>query len=180
MTRIIDELMDIKKDAHAGPVGKRVSSFVLYDVLQRCAMVVERISKNPGERLEVESLIKERPRGNRNRSYVESGSDEFVLVCRYVFPSTESADKERSNASRYAAALRQMTLEGIKSDEVAHKLKTEGGINRFYLTRPVERKTVITKTLYLDRSIEVPKTGQFMLVLQRLEDGRIEVLSKGE
>jgi hypothetical protein len=180
MTRLIDELMDIKRDAHAGPVGKRHSSFILYDVLQRCALAVQRMMDEPDQRREVEAMIVQRPNPGRNRTFVEKGSDEFVVVCRYVFPCTESYGKERSNASRYAATLRQMALIGIRPDEVAHKLKNEGGVNKYYLTRPVDRKTVQTKTLYLDRRIEIPKHGEFMLVLKRLEDGRLEVMSVGE
>jgi hypothetical protein len=179
-TRIVDELIELKKKAYAGPVGKRVSSFMLYEVLQRCAMAVERMAREPEQRAEVEAMIVARPNPGRNRTFVEKSSDDYVVVCRFVFPSEESYGKERSNASRYAACLRQMALQGIKPDEVAHKLRTTGGVNRYYLTRPVERLTVRTKTLYLTTQIEIPKNGEFMLVLRRLEDGRLEVCSQGE
>jgi hypothetical protein len=172
-TSITKEIEALKRAAHAGPIGKRHSSFELYDLLAGCMRVAERCQRDWRARAELEQFFLSQPAVGRR--YVEKGSDEFVLVCRTVFP-TGSRAAERSNASRYAHCLREAAKRQIPSSELSRVLRSEGGLNALYMARPLTRTTVSTKCLNLTESVTVPKAGSFTLTLRRTADNRYEVL----
>jgi hypothetical protein len=171
---ISDTALRLRQAAHAGPIGKRHSSFALYDLLAECMALAARCC-NPEARLELERLIQtEKPSAGKRR-YVEKQSDEYILVCRFVFPNGSRA-AERSNASRYAHCLREAAKRQIGSASLADFLKNEGGLNALYLTRPLLRTTVTTKAIRLAESAELPKHGEFCLTLRRRADGAFDVM----
>jgi hypothetical protein len=55
-------------------------------------------------------------------------------------------------------------------------MKKNGGINALYLRRPLSRTTVLTKCLRLLEQIDVPKSGQFTLTLERMPENAYRVV----
>lgn len=175
---IAERIERLRQEAHAGPIGKRHSSFRLYEVLADCMDIALRCRRDPADRAELDRLVREQPKRGKGRWTLRS-SDEFIAVCRYVFPNG-SRSAERSNSSRYAHCLRQAAERQIAPADLVHFLKTEGGLNVLYLARPLTRTTVSAKTIRFDRAVELPKDGEFTLTLKRQADGSFEVIEVGE
>lgn len=168
----------LRRVAEAGPIGKRYSSFELYDLLAKCSALASRCAAGDANR-ELRALVAAGHARGRNRVYAERGSDEFSLVCRYVFGDlrSASASAERSNASRYAAALRQARRIGVTAEALAKYLKERGGVNSLFLARPVSARSVRTRLLYLTDSVEIPKTGRVKITIERAANGRFSVVA---
>lgn len=176
MTRtFLDRIRALKNEAYAGPIGKRQSSFDLYRVLVGCYSAALQARLREDDADELRRLVREEACDGKGR-WTLPGSDEFILVCRYVFPRSGNGRGELANASRYAAALREAEKRQMTPDALADFLKNKGGVNALYLTRPLDRTDVQTKTLYLDRTITVSKNNQFTITLKRMEDNRFEVI----
>lgn len=176
MSSVARQAEDLRKLAESGPIGKRHSSFELYDLLAGCMALAERCA-DAAVHEEMRGLVVEQHhRTGQNRRYVERGSDAYILVCRYVFSNLRSAGAERSNASRYAHALREAAKQGITSATLGAKLR-EGGINALFLSRPLAARTVTTRTLYLTEPITVDKAQPFTLTLRRTADNRYDVVA---
>jgi len=173
---ITDSAYNLRAIAEAGPIGKRHSSFELYNLLAQCMALAERCEAG-NEYGELRSLVAKRPKQGRNRTYVERGSDSFILVCRFVFGDLKTSAAQRSNASRYAHCLRQAQKCGIASGQLAQHLAHNGGVNALFLVRPLMRTNVTTKCLNLTESVTVPKDRPVTLTLQRTDDNRFRVLS---
>lgn len=142
----------------------------LYDLLAQCMNVVELCQKHEPSRHELHGLFLQQDHEG-NRRYVEKGSDEYVLVCRYVFNHTD-----RTNAMRYACALRVAGEMGLSYSELVPWMKANGGVNSLYFRRPLEAKIVRTRNLYLTHSIEVPRDREFNIKLQWRNDNSFEVI----
>lgn len=170
---IADEAEQLRQRAEAGPIGKRHSSFELYALLADCMALADRC-RDPGEYEALRMAITMQGGDGGPRRYVERNSDEYILVCRYVF-SDRKPGKERSNASRYAHALREAAKRQINSKTLEAHLRTAGGINALFLARPLEARSCTLKTLYLAHAITVPKQGWFTVSLSRKPDGSFEV-----
>ncbi|MGL4396602.1 MAG: hypothetical protein ACRCS9_08700 [Hyphomicrobium sp.] len=125
---------------------------------------------------EIRGLVVQQPNDGKRR-YVERGSDEYILVCRFVFDGLKTAAADRSNASRYAHCLRQAAKKGLKSAELAKHLSENGGVNALFLRRPLEATTVTTKSLSLTKAITVTKGETFTLELRRRKDNFYDVLN---
>lgn len=175
---VVDTAYRLRKIAESGPIGKRHSSLELYELLAGCMALAERC-RNDDANAELRRLVAQQPRTG-NRRYVERQSDEYSLVCRFVFSDLRSAKAERSNASRYAHALRQAAISGLTSATLVAKLATDGGINNLFLRRPLSAANVTTRSLQLDRPITVEKGRPFCLTLRRTTDNRYEVLDHSD
>lgn len=162
--------------AEAGPIGKRHTSFELYELLGKCMGLAERCTPSTVDYDELRRLVISN-RDGRNRRYLERASDEFILVCRFVFGGLKSAATERSNASRYACSLRQAQSIGLTSATLAEHLRDKGGVNALFLHRPLAARRVSTKILHLDRAVDMPKNALVRLTLRRLPDGTFEVVT---
>jgi hypothetical protein len=158
-------------DSDIAGLRRKGSTPRLYSILADCLRACEECLSRPGAETELRELVKQQPREG-NRRYVERGSDVYVLVTRYVFVS----EANRTNANRYAHTLREAAKRGLTSDVLADHLCEAGGINALYLARPLDRDTVETKALRLDRAITVHKDEPFTLRLRRLPDNTYEVL----
>lgn len=169
----------LRQRAEAGPIGKRHSSFELYALLADCMALAERVAADEKEFNELRMSMTLRGVDGGPRRYVERDSDEYILVCRYVF-SDGNASKERSNASRYAHALREAARQQINSRTLNEHLRTKGGVNALFLRRPLAARMSTTKTLYLDRQISIRKGEPFSLRLLRNADGSFAVLEHSE
>lgn len=156
---------------HTTP-GKTKASLTLYKVLAECKQLCERCETNPQEKAEVERMFAEQPKAG-NRRYVEKGSDVYVLICRFVF-----AETDRTNAIRYAIALREAAKLNIEGAQLADWMKTNGGINTLYYRRPLEIRDVKTKTLRLDQQIEISRDKPFTLTLRWQPDNTFAVIGQ--
>lgn len=162
----IRSLIDAARAAAVVVTGRhqKKASLELYAVLARCAEICERCAASPADLVELTTLFDAQDRGERNRRYIEDGSDINIRVARYVF----EADDNRANVYRYSIALREAARRGVRSSEMAFWLRTNGGINALYHTRPAQRVNLSTRCLRLSESIEVPAVGSFTLTLERL------------
>lgn len=158
-------------DRHTNPSQKH-ASLALYAVLGSCMSLCERCQNSPAERKELEALFEQQPKTG-NRRYVEKGSDIFVFVCRFVFTSTD-----RTNAIRYACALRQAHEKHIKSADLADWMKKNGGVNALYFSRPLDARQVKAKTLQLAEQITFSRDHPFTLTLSWRSDNRFEVIEQ--
>lgn len=174
MTTITTEAFRLRAVAEAGPIGKRHSSFELYGLLTKCMALAEKIVAESAFE-EMRGLVAQQPRSTKRR-YVEKGSDEYILVCRFVFGNLKSSGAERSNASRYAHCLRQAQQRGITSANLESHLREQGGVNALFLRRPLEATSVSTRCLYLTSSLSIPKSGSIRLELRRTADNRFDVI----
>lgn len=170
------EAKRLREIAEKGPIGKRHSSFALYDILAKCMALANRCRRSLKDRDELVGLLRLQPHTGKRGRYIEKASDEYTLVCRFVF-AEDRGSAERSNSSRYAMALRQAAERQIGSDDLVDVLRNKGGINALFLRRPLDRADVVTKCLNLARSIEAPKGKKFTLTLRRLPDNTYDVLA---
>lgn len=179
MTATITELALRTREAAAAVVDRHVnpnqkkSSLALYDVLGSCMALCERCERDPAERDEIGRLFAEQPHQNVKGRWVEKGSDIYVLVCRFIF-----TDTDRTNAMRYACALREASKMQIGSRDLPTWLGTEGGINALYFRRPLDARTVKTRTLRLAATIAVSRDDAFRLTLRWKDDNSFVVLSQ--
>jgi hypothetical protein len=165
-----------RAEAYSGGMPVRRKDAALYGLLAKCLAACE-IVQREGREDDLRELIRVsvdarnpsiwgqgRAAGNqgRGRRYAEAASDVFVLVCRYVLPETET----RAARSRYASALREASRRQIASGQLAAWLSENGGVLTLFKSRPVEAKTVATRTLHLNSSITCPKHGRFSVVLE--------------
>ncbi len=148
---------------------QKLASLNLYRILARCMELAEACRASIDAQQELRRLVSAEARGNR--SYVEKDSDEFTLASRYVF----SADSH-SNICRYAHAMREAKKLQLTHKTLFDYLKNKGGVNALYLLRPTTYQTATAKSLRLDRSITIPKSGSFCLKLERKSDGSFQVL----
>lgn len=156
-------------DRHVNPNQKK-ASLALYDVLAECKRLCERCDHNAEDFEEVKRLFAEQPKSG-NRRYVEKGSDIYVFVCRFVFTETD-----RTNAMRYASALREAEKLQISGANLASYLKNKGGVNGLYFRRPLDERSQKTKCLRLSSQITYSRDEEFTLRLRWLNDNTFEVL----
>lgn len=147
-------------DRHVNPTRQHVAQ-ALYSVLGNCLKLVKRIQMDAYAYAELKKMFLAQPHTNVKGRWLEKGSDAFVLVCRYVFTETD-----RTNAMRYAQALREADKLQIAADDLAGWLKRNGGVNALYMRRPLNDIPVQTKTLRLTRSILFKRTEPFTVTLQ--------------
>lgn len=176
MTPIVDLALQARRDAatvvdrHVNPSQKQ-ASLALYDVLAPCLELCERCERDANEQAELERLFADQPRQG-NRRYVEKASDIYVLVCRFVFTETD-----RTNAMRYACALREAGRRQIGSTDLADWLRSNGGVNALYFSRPLDTRVVGSKTLHLHSRISFSRDEPFTLTLRWRTDNRFDVLA---
>lgn len=158
-------------DRHTNP-NKTMASLALYNVLARCMELSERCERDPDEHQQLNRLFKQQPKSG-NRRFVEKNSDIYILVCRYVFTETD-----RSNAMRYAAALREAAKMQISSERLVDHMKKNGGVNALYFRRPLDARTVKTKCLQLAEPILYSRDSPLHLVLKWRDDNLFVVVKK--
>ena len=157
----------------ANNLGKRNSSAKLYQVLIQCMAMAERLDDSERER---ETLLQEFKQQNTggNRRYIESSSDNCLLVCRYVFHNENDRSKQ-SAAWRYGISLKVAKSMGFNSNSIGDALSRKGGINAFFQRRKQPNPLVRAKMLRLTEQIEIPSNRPFTLTLTRLPDNVFEV-----
>lgn len=158
-------------DRHTNP-SQKAASLALYSVMARCMELCERCERDASERAELDRLFDDQPKTG-NRRYVEKGSDIYVFVCRYVF-----TDTDRTNAMRYAAALREASKMQISSAELAEHMKTNGGVNALYFRRPLDARLVKTKCLRLAETITFSRDAELTLRLSWRDDNSFVVIEQ--
>lgn len=159
--------------AAASNLGKRASSFALYDILGGCMQLAERLNSDDQARETMLMRFRLQNTGG-NRRFIMARTDSYMLVCRYVFHDED--DKGKRNAAwRYGVALSVAAQMGVSGKDMAQTLKDRGGINTFFQRRKQPRELVRAKTLRLTRQIEIPSNKPFTLTLRRLPDNIFEV-----
>lgn len=177
-----------KHTALNGGLPVRRKDGTLYRLLAECLAICEVVARH-GREDELRKLItvsvdernpatwgKGRAGSNngKGRRYAERGSDAFILVCRYVLPSTETT----AARSRYSRALREASKRGITSDALPSWLSDHGGVNTLFRARKVIASDIRTRTLHLNSTVTCPKGGPFMLTLQMDHRGFFDVVSQ--
>lgn len=154
------------------PIRKRGADGELYDALVLALRAAELCIADINHDIELGKVIASLPRGEKNRQYVERGSDAYQRVCRYVF----FGEEHTANINRYAIAIRQAAKQGVTSAQLLARLR-HGGINQFYLTRPLQSRNISTRCIRLDRQITHDKFKSFTLELKRNDDNSYSILS---
>lgn len=163
---------DLLRQARAlMPMRKRGANTALYDALEIAMQVCELCNRDIEQDVLLGKMIAELPRGEKNRQYVEKSSDVYQRVCRYVFLGEEHT----ANINRYAHALREAASQQVHSSDLKRRLNS-GGVNQFYLVRPLHRDIISTKCLRLAKQITHRKGETFTLQLRRLANNSYEVV----
>jgi hypothetical protein len=167
-------VLDIINAARAlMPVRRRGANAELYSALVLALQASELCLADIEQDLALGKAVAELPRGNKNRQYVERRSDAYQRVCRYIF----FGDEHTANINRYAIALREAGKQGVRSKDLL-KYLNKGGVNQFYLKRPLHSDTISTRCIRLDCAIVHEKTAVVTLVLQRNDDNSYAVLDR--
>lgn len=162
MTTITELVQAVRHEAdEVTSRHKKLASFRLYAVLSNVMEVCERALRDPAEKQELDTLVREQPHDG-NRRFVEKGSDVYTLVCRYVFHGSPN----RANLYRYAEALRQAALIQLNSAGLAAWMKENGGVNALYFRREVVKKPARLRILRLLEPIEFPRDRPSTLTLE--------------
>ncbi len=154
------------------PMRKRGANSELYDALVLALQAAELCLADIEQDVALGKAVAELPRGNKNRQYVERGSDAYQRVCRFIF----FGDEHTANINRYAIALREAGKQGVRSAQLLEYLRN-GGVNQFYLKRPLHSDSISTRCIRLERQITHEKSAAFTLILRRKEDNSYAVLS---
>ena len=75
-----------------------------------------------------------------------------------------------------AAALREAAERQITGAELESWLRENGGVNTLFLGRGTLAASIERKTLYLNQTIKVPKTGRFTVTLEMDHRGFFNVV----
>lgn len=119
-------------------------------------------------------VIEQRRLEGANRAFLLRQDNEFMLPLRYVFPGIS----DRSNVSRYAGALRELSRLGIEHRQFHQAVKAHGGlVDLYWNDRARETKRQIRAKLTLDRNIEVFSGQEIVLHLLPKANGVFQVLS---
>lgn len=153
------------------PMRKRGANSELYAALVLALQASELCIEDIDQDVALGKAVAELPKGNKNRQYVERGSDAYQRVCRYIF----FGEEHTANINRYAHALREAGKQGVRSADLLKRLQS-GGVNQFYLKRPLHSDTVSTRCIRLDRQITHEKVATFTLTLKRNDDNSYAVL----
>ena len=153
------------------PIRKRGANSELYSALVLALKASELCIEDIEQDEALGRAVAELPKGDKNRQYVERGSDSYQRVCRYIF----FGEEHTANINRYAHALRQAGKQGVRSHELLKRLRA-GGVNQFYLKRPLRTDKISTRCIRLDRQITHEKAAPFMLILRRDDDNTYAVV----
>jgi hypothetical protein len=165
-------VIDIIEAARAlMPIRRRGANSDLYTALVLALKASELCIADIEQDVALGKAVAELPKGGKNRQYVERGSDSYQRVCRYIF----FGEEHTANINRYAIALREAGKQGVISSELLSRLQ-KGGVNQFYLKRPLRSDSISTRCIRLNRQITHLKAAQVTLVLRRLDDNSYEVL----
>lgn len=154
------------------PIRRRGANAELYDALVLALQASELCIEDIEQDIALGKAVAELPKGNKNRQYVERGSDAYQRVCRYIFWGEEHT----ANINRYAIALREAGKQGVRWADLLKRLRN-GGVNQFYLKRPLHSDKVSTRCIRLERQIIHEKSATITLVLRRKGDNSYAVLS---
>lgn len=157
------------------PMRRRGANSELYSALVLALRASELCVMDIEQDLALGRAIAELPKGGKNRQYVERGSDAYQRVCRYIF----FGEEHTANINRYAISLREAAKQGVTSAELLKRLQS-GGVNQFYLKRPLHSQTISTRCIRLDRPIVHEKAAAFTLILKRNDDNSYAVLEHSQ
>jgi hypothetical protein len=157
------------------PIRRRGANNELYHALVLALRASELCVTDAAQDIALGEAIAALPRGNKNRQYIERGSDAYQRVCRYVF----FGDEHTANVNRYAIAIREAAKQGVTADGLLNRLQS-GGVNQFFLARPLSSDVVSTRCIRFDRTITHKKSDAITLVLKRNNDNSYTVLEGPE
>lgn len=153
------------------PMRRRGANSELYNALVLAMEASQLCIADTAQDIALGKAIAELPKGDKNRQYVERGSDAYQRVCRYVF----FGEEHTANVNRYAIALREAGKQGVTAAELMQRLRA-GGVNQFYLKRHLHSDTISTRCIRLDRQITHGKSETFTLILRRNHDNSYAVI----
>lgn len=156
------------------PMRRRGANSELYSALVLAMQASELCISDIHQDIALGRAVAELPKGDKNRQYVERGSDAYQRVCRYIF----FGEEHTANINRYAIALREAGKQGVTAGDLLKRLRT-GGVNQFYLKRPLASDSISTRCIRLDRQITHNKDETITLVLRRNDDNSYAVLDDG-
>ena len=181
---ILARLDAARATAEAGSIPLRRTDAALYATLAECLGICEDVIRDGLEkdlrgavRVSVDFRnpeLKGRSNSNngRGRRYAETGSDAFILVCRYVLAGRDN----RNSYYRYATTLREAAKRQIGSGSLVAWLTENGGVRALYLRRPGLEETMERRTLHLNSPVTFLKSAPFNLTLKYDGKGFFDVV----
>lgn len=174
-----------RERAFNGGVPIRRKDGKLYHLLAECLGICEEvIGAGMFEELRQLAVVRvgfREPRGTlerkgvgKGRSYVEKGSDAFILVARYVLAGVDG----RNSHYRYAVTMREAHNRGIASGDLVTWLGENGGVNALYAPAAYRKESHRTKVLHLNQTITFPREGEFTITLRHDGKGFFDVVSQ--
>jgi len=154
-------------------MAKRRKDRELYAVLAETLSLCEEVEKN-GLQETFRVQIAAQAKADRNRVYAERKSDVYIVVGRAVF----EPELNRGSSWRYCSAMREAAKRDISGTDLAGWLGENGGVKTLFEGRGVLAKAVTTRTLHLNKSVQVSRTEPFMLTLQMDHRGFFNVVTK--
>lgn len=155
---------------------KKHADIELYKILADCLEICEICLTDKKENTVLERLISELPLlHGRNRVFVLKSSDIYQRACRFVFHGEEHT----ANTNRYAICIREVAYRGLNSSNVVGEL-LNGGINKFFLSRPNLARRISTRCIRLATPIAHDKNTTITLRLKRNKDNSYKVVEFSE
>jgi hypothetical protein len=170
MAELTDELAACRAMA-GGDLLRRMPRADLHALIARCMAIAERCERDQDELSALHAAVRVVGNGATGRRYVETETDSYLIVCRYVFA------QDRGRGWRYAAVMREAAKRQIGSAGLPQWCAMNGGMNALFLSRPLDRKTVSSKTIRLTEAVAMPKHGSVTLTLRRMPDGLFSPVS---
>lgn len=175
-----------RQHAFNGGLPIRRKDGKLYALLAECLTICEEVNAagmfEELRQLARISVNERKPRGTvtrtegnngKGRSYVESNSDAYILVCRYVLAGVD----ERNSSYRYATTLREAAKRKIAGADLVAWLTENGGVNALYRPTTMKSDANRTRQLYLNQRITFPRDGEFTITLRHDGKGFFDVVS---
>lgn len=141
------------------PMRKRGANTALYDALEIAMRVCELCDNDINQDVLLGKMIAELPKGNKNRQIrrtLQRHLSARVPICNRVPIYIRGVLFTQEHALR-EAAKRQ-----VHSSELKARLNS-GGVNQFYLVRPLHNDFISTKCIRLSKNITHPKEKVFTL-----------------
>ena len=165
-TQPLDDLEALRAEAQAEGLPVRRTDSRLYGLLARvygAALQIQTDGNVADLRARAGNL--KSPKPGASRSYLERGSDVFILASRYVLTGVDN----RNSVYRYAAAMRGAAKRQICATDLPNWLVENGGLRE--LLKPLDDAAQRSgRQLTLDRAITW-RAGEVVTLTLRAQGG---------
>jgi hypothetical protein len=147
----------------------------LYLLLGKCLTLCNKVVQEGNEN-NLRNVIRARSSGhNARRRYIETRTDIYLIVCRYVFDKHTSGS--RNKAWRYACVLREAKKHQIEAGALPRWLSVNNGMNTLFQARRPNPQEYQTSIIRLTSPITIRANTSITLTIQEFAYGSFNLLS---